>query len=886
MLQQLSIYLLKVTSISGLLFLYYHITLRNKRFHYYNRFYLLMAVAISIILPLLKLEWFTFFSDSDQTIHLYKIIYGSGENEIVVTGNASINRELIVIYALAAISIALLAVLCSRIIKIKRLKKKYPVQQFTDFDFVNTDISSAPFSFLKDIFWRNDINLEEETGKQILQHEITHIRQKHSWDKLFMQLAMCFYWMNPFFHLIKKELYLIHEFIADEEAVKHADADAFAKMLLTAQFGKFNFLPAQSIFYSSIKRRLTMLTISKKPQFSYARRLMVLPLAAALVCLFAFTVKTRNSNNTIPLTVLAKPFVLVVDAGHGGKDRGALGNGMYEKDAALKIAQKIKDISSQYNIHVILTRNSDVFMDPRQKSDFANSQNADAFISIHVNTNDKEHPDQSGFEVLLSSRADERFADKNKILGSAILQNISRDFTAAPSLQTRSTGIWVLKNSNIPSVLIECGYITNKDDAANLKDDAKIELIAKNILEGIAAYANHAATSIRDTIPANILNVTADKQPLYVVNGKPSSEAEIKLIGEADIERIDVLKDSASRVIYGPKAKNGVVLITLKTSAKQSQEPLYVLDGKIVSREEAIKGEATIETVNVLKDKSATDKYGDKGKNGVIEITSRKSDKVDVDTPPANALYVLDGKTVSREEAMKIDGADIKEINILKDKPAIDKYGDKGKNGVVEMTSKKDVDKQQPTVWKVPDNVLYVLDGKILSKEAYNKLDKKTIAAMNVLKGKAATDKYGDKGKNGVIEITSKDQKQSSLNNVDKLLIAVSDTNSKPVFTEAQIEPQFPGGIEAWSNYLAKQLDASVLAKRNAPPGIYTVTLSFIVDENGNLSDIKALNDPGFGAGAEAVRVLKQGPKWLPAIQNGHNVAFLNKQKIAFKISG
>lgn len=885
MLQQLSIYLLKVTSISGLLFLYYHIALRNKRFHYYNRFYLLMAVAISIILPLLKLEWFTFFSDSDQTIHLYKIIYGSGENEIVVSGNASINWELIVIYALAAISIALLAVLCSRIIKIKRLKKKYPVQQFTDFDFVNTDISSAPFSFLKDIFWRNDINLEEETGKQILQHEITHIRQKHSWDKLFMQLAMCFYWMTPFFHLIKKELYLIHEFIADEEAVKHADADAFAKMLLTAQFGKFNFLPAQSIFYSSIKRRLTMLTISKKPQFSYARRLMVLPLAAALVCLFAFTVKTRNSNNTIPPTVLAKPFVLVVDAGHGGKDRGALGNGMYEKDAALKIAQKIKDISSQYNIDVILTRNSDVFMDPKQKSDFANKQNADAFISIHVNTNDKEHPDQSGFEVLLSSRADEKFAAQNKVLGSAILQNISKDFTAATDLKISNVGIWVLKNTNTPSALIECGYITNKTDADNLKDDAKLELMAKNILEGVAAYAKHKTISIRDTIPTNIINITADKQPLYVVNGKPSSEVEIKLIDEADIKRIDVLKDSASRAIYGPKAENGVVLITLKTSAKQAQEPLYVLNGKIVSREEAIKGEATnIETVNVLKDKFAEDKYGAKGKNGVVEIITKRSDSVD--PPPTNALYVLDGKIISKEEAMKIDGANIKRIDVLKDKYATDKYGDKGKNGVIEMTSKKDVDKQQPTVWKVPDNVLYVLDGKILSKEAYNKLDKKTIAAMNVLKGKAATDKYGDKGKNGVIEITSKDTKQSSLNNVDKLLIAVSDTNSKPVFTEAQIEPQFPGGTEAWNNYLAKQLDASVLAKRNAPPGIYTVTLSFIVDENGNLSDIKALNDPGFGAAAEAVRVIKQGPKWLPAIQNGQKVAFASKQKIAFKISG
>ena len=283
MLQQISIYLLKVICISGLLFLYYHIALRNKQFHYYNRFYLLLTFAISIALPLLQLEWFTFFSGSPQTIQLYKIIYGKGEEDVAFNGPSDFDAEQILLFSLGLLSVCLLIFFFIRIIRIYRLKKKYPLQQLLEFDFVNTDIQAAPFSFLKNIFWRNDINLEEETGKQILQHEITHIQQKHSWDKLYVQFLLCFYWLNPFFHLIKKELYLIQEFIADEQAVKHSDADAFAKMLLTAQFGKFNFLPAQSIFYSSIKRRLIMLTTSKKSQFSYVRRLMVLPLIASLV---------------------------------------------------------------------------------------------------------------------------------------------------------------------------------------------------------------------------------------------------------------------------------------------------------------------------------------------------------------------------------------------------------------------------------------------------------------------------------------------------------------------------------------------------------------------------------------------------------------------------
>ena len=82
--------------------------------------------------------------------------------------------------------------------------------------------------------------------------------------------------------------------------------------------------------------------------------------------------------------------MLVVDAGHGGKDDGAVGNGLYEKNVALKIAKEIKDLSSQYGITVVLTRDNDVFMSPQEKSDFANAQNADAFISVHINSAPKD----------------------------------------------------------------------------------------------------------------------------------------------------------------------------------------------------------------------------------------------------------------------------------------------------------------------------------------------------------------------------------------------------------------------------------------------------------------------------------------------------------------
>src|SRR5689334_23029714 len=245
MLQTFAIYLLKVIISSALLFAYYSISLRNKRFHYYNRFYLLMAVALSIVLPMLNLQLFIFKSNSNNAIHLLNVIYASDENNVVVNATPRFDWQQLLAIGLFAVTIYLLISLCARIFKIYRFKKIYPVNQTKEFDFINTDLSQAPFSFLKNIFWRNDISIEETTGQQILQHELTHIKQNHTLDKLFMQIVLCFFWMNPFYWLIRSELYFIHEFIADEKAVSNKDASAFAAMLLQAQFGKTIFFPAQ-----------------------------------------------------------------------------------------------------------------------------------------------------------------------------------------------------------------------------------------------------------------------------------------------------------------------------------------------------------------------------------------------------------------------------------------------------------------------------------------------------------------------------------------------------------------------------------------------------------------------------------------------------------------
>lgn len=105
------------------------------------------------------------------------------------------------------------------------------------------------------------------------------------------------------------------------------------------------------------------------------------------------------------------------------------------------------------------------------------------------------------------------------------------------------------------------------------------------------------------------------------------------------------------------------------------------------------------------------------------------------------------------------------------------------------------------------------------------------------------------------------------------------------VFTVVQIPAEFPGGTDAWRKYLERNLNRDAPTDNGAPPGKYTVMVSFIVAKDGAISDVKAENDPGYGTADEAVRVIKKGPAWKPAVQNGRNVIYRHKQSVTFVVS-
>jgi beta-lactamase regulating signal transducer with metallopeptidase domain len=523
--QDFLLYILKISLLSGLFLGYYWIALRNKRFHYYNRFYLLASIALSLIIPILKFDWIS----NEKPVFM-----GSGASIDSMIGSTtqvsnSINIGQVSLLFIQLVSFLLISTICYNIFKIYRIKKQSQITKLEGFDLMYTDEDSAPFSFLNNLFWKRSISIDDEGGKQIFKHELTHIQQKHTWDRLFAQLSCSIFWINPFYWLIQKELETIHEFIADEAAVDSHDIESFAKMLLQAHYGNHFFETKHSFFYSSIKRRLTMLTTTTNTRFSYLRRVMLLPLLLIGISIFSVRVQAKE-----------------------------------------KIEKKMKAIS------------------------------------------------------------------------------------------------------------------------------------------------------------ATIFHEKIDTTKLSPIAGGVKKVLELN--------------------------KNALVMIDNKESNMDSAKKINLKD---------------ISVFNFWKGENATKKYGNRGAFGAIEI--------------------LRGNPITKIENIKRDDL------------------------IIDTT---------PVV-----------------------LVTKTMAPPPV------------------------------------------DGPYEKIFTVAQEPASFPGGLHAWTKYLERNLNRNIPVNNGAGPGKYTVELSFIVDKEGGISNVKAEKDPGFGTAEEAIRMIKKGPNWVPAMQNGKKVAYIHNQSITFQIS-
>ncbi|MGN7787948.1 energy transducer TonB [Niabella sp. 22666] len=285
-------YLLQMIACSGILYAYYYFFLRNEKFHQYNRFYLLFAMSISLFLPLLKIPVIV----KDTTANPVYAFVSTGET-VVVTATANdfdYAQALYIVYGCIVLWMALK--LLRAILQIARIKKISITESFEEIQFIRTVHPDAPFSFFKWLFWNERTELESTEGIYMFKHEMYHIRNKHSLDLLFMEIIISICWFNPFFYLYRKEVKTIQEFLADQHAAGNSNNASYAELLLLRAIGSRHQQLINPFFHNQLKRRITMLTSSKKPQYQWLRKLLVLPVATTTIALFAFTYEKEISD--------------------------------------------------------------------------------------------------------------------------------------------------------------------------------------------------------------------------------------------------------------------------------------------------------------------------------------------------------------------------------------------------------------------------------------------------------------------------------------------------------------------------------------------------------------------------------------------------------------
>jgi protein TonB len=118
-----------------------------------------------------------------------------------------------------------------------------------------------------------------------------------------------------------------------------------------------------------------------------------------------------------------------------------------------------------------------------------------------------------------------------------------------------------------------------------------------------------------------------------------------------------------------------------------------------------------------------------------------------------------------------------------------------------------------------------------------------------------------------------------------KVTEAPKEDDENKIFNKVEVEASFPGGEAAWVRYLRKKLDPNVPIDNGAPPGTYQVVIRFIVSKDGSISDVQAESNHGYGMEKEALKIIKNGPKWQAALQNGRNVNAYRRQPITFVVT-
>ncbi|WP_117879629.1 M56 family metallopeptidase [Aureibaculum luteum] len=271
-------YIIKVLLFQTLFLVVYDLFLKRETFFQWNRFYLMTTSVLAYVIPLVKIDLVQEIIPQEYVVLL---------PEVVLNPSTVIKEQLgqpitffLVLKVIFWLGIAVASILFAlRLYKLVRLITTHD-KEFKPSYYLVWLHNNKAFSFFNYIF----LGKETNNKTQIIEHELVHVKQKHSLDLLFFELQKIVCWFNPYSYLYQARISELHEFIADSKAIKTENKATYFNHLLAETFGVQNISFINPFFkHSLLKKRILMINKSKSKQLQKLKYVLLIPVLAGML---------------------------------------------------------------------------------------------------------------------------------------------------------------------------------------------------------------------------------------------------------------------------------------------------------------------------------------------------------------------------------------------------------------------------------------------------------------------------------------------------------------------------------------------------------------------------------------------------------------------------
>jgi bla regulator protein BlaR1 len=287
------LYILKSASCLALLLFFYHLILEKEKMHNFNRFYLLIGVIVSLIIPFATLTVEVPAISTSEITTFEPTFTTEKTSPILIQETINYTKYIFGLYAI--ISCLLFFRFGRNLFKIIQKIRLHTQIKLKKASLVLVDDPILPHTFWNFIFINKTDYKNGKIEEELFTHELTHVTQKHTIDVLLIEFLQAIFWINPMFIFLKKAMQLNHEFLADENVInQHKNTFHYQHILVNKAAWNNEYYLASNLNYSLTKKRLKMMTTQSSKTKIWLKKLAVIPLLAGFVFLFAERVEAQE----------------------------------------------------------------------------------------------------------------------------------------------------------------------------------------------------------------------------------------------------------------------------------------------------------------------------------------------------------------------------------------------------------------------------------------------------------------------------------------------------------------------------------------------------------------------------------------------------------------